>query len=147
MAHRDQRDRSSLSATQCDRPRREPARLAISTKDRTAAFGNTSATSGAIATTFELVRSRSMYCPRTNRPKSERLYSERSSSATTFLAFLIERPLSPRRKASGNHPNCVVAMYVSGPQPGVPKSKIVTRSRKRIEEHARSLVEGDPMSP
>ena len=77
---------------------REAARLAISAKDRNAAltaaeFGNRPATSGAM-TTFELARSRSMYFPRTNVPKSERLYSGRSSSLAIVLAFLIEFPLS-----------------------------------------------------
>jgi hypothetical protein len=65
-----------------------------------------------MTTTFELVRSRSMYFPRTNRPKSERLYSGRSSSAATVLAFLIELPLCSRRKTSGDDPNYVVMVYV-----------------------------------
>jgi len=53
-----------------------------------------------------------IYFPRTNVPKSERLYSGGSSSATTVLAFLIELPLWPRRRASGDDPNYVVAIYV-----------------------------------
>jgi hypothetical protein len=75
-------------------------------------FGNISASSGAMTTTLERVRSRLIHFPRTNVPKSERLYSGRSSSATTILAFLIELPLWPRRKASGDDPNYVVAIYV-----------------------------------
>jgi hypothetical protein len=104
---------SPLAATQRDRPRREPARLAISAKDRNAAltaaaFGNSSATSGAMTTTLELARSCSVYFPRTNAPKSERLYSERSSSAATVLAFLIELAFRSRRKRRGDDPNYVV---------------------------------------
>src|ERR1700723_1902611 len=77
-------DRSSLAATQRDRVCWDPARLTISAKERNAAltaaaFANRSAAFGAMTTTLELVRSRSVYFPRTNAPKSERLYSERSS--------------------------------------------------------------------
>jgi hypothetical protein len=110
-------DGSPLAATQRDRPRREPARLAISAKDRNAAltaaaFGNSSATSGAMTTTLEPARSFSVYFPRTNAPKSERLYSERSSSAAAVLAFLIELPFRSRRKTRGNDPNYVVILDV-----------------------------------
>jgi len=110
-------DRSPLAATQRDRVRRDPARLAISAKDRNAAltaaaFGNRSATSGAMTTTLELVRSRSVYFPRTNAPKSERLYSERSSSAAAVLAFLIELAFRSRRKTSSDDPNYVVILDV-----------------------------------
>lgn len=59
-----------------------------------------------------LVRSRSTYFPRTNAPKSERLYSERSSSAASDLAFLIELPLCPRCVASGDDSNDVVMLDV-----------------------------------
>src|SRR5215813_12267879 len=61
-----------------------PARWAISASDRSAAltdaaFGNRSDISGSSTTTFDLARSRLTYFPRTNAPKSERLYSARSS--------------------------------------------------------------------
>src|SRR5580692_3907262 len=110
-------DGSPLAATRRDRPRREPARLAISTKDRNAAltaaaFGNSSATSGSMTTTLELARSCSVYFPRTNVPKSERLYSERSSSAATVLAFLIELPFCSRRRTRADDPNYVVILDV-----------------------------------
>jgi hypothetical protein len=89
--------------TQRDRVRRAPARLAISVNNRNvpltaAAFGNRSATSGAMTTTFELVRSRSEYFLQANATKSERPYSPRSSSATVVLAFLARRAVMiPKR--------------------------------------------------
>jgi hypothetical protein len=42
-----------------------------------------------------------MYFPRTNVGKSERLYWDRSPSATSFLDFFIELPLCPRRTVPG----------------------------------------------
>jgi len=82
-----------------DRLRSEPARLAISARDRNAAFtaaafGNNSATSGSRMTTFELACSRATCFPRTNVPKSERRYSGRTSSVVNFLAFFTQLPLS-----------------------------------------------------
>lgn len=46
-----------------------------------------------------------MYFPRTNVPKSERLYSERSSSAAAVLAFLMELPFRSRCRTRGDDPN------------------------------------------
>ena len=43
-----------------------------------------------------------MYFPRTNGPKSERLYSERSSSAASVLALFIDPPLCPPRGTGGD---------------------------------------------
>src|SRR5208283_3478462 len=82
------------AAIHCGRIRREPARLAISARDRSdaltaAAFGNRSTTSGSITTTFELSWSRRTYFPRTSVPKSERLYSERDSPGAGLLGFFI----------------------------------------------------------
>src|ERR1017187_8374356 len=106
-----------LAAAGCDQLRREPARLAISARDRkaaltAAAFGNKSAISGSRTTTFELVWSRSTNFPRTSAPKSERLYSERRSSAASFLAFFIELPLCPRRERGGDDSNGVFMLRV-----------------------------------
>ena len=131
-----------LAATQRDRPRREPARLAISAKDRNAAltaaaFGNSSATSGAMTTTLELARSCSAYFPRTNAPKSERLYSVRSSFATTVLAFLVEPPFCSRRETRGDDPNYLVILARERPPADAPKMK---RQRSRTA----SRRENDP---
>lgn len=46
--------------------------------------------------TFELFSSLETYFPRTNVPKSERLYSRRNVSAEPPLAFFIDFPLGPR---------------------------------------------------
>src|ERR1035438_10273334 len=115
-----------------------------------AAFGNRSATSGSMTTTFELARSRSTYFPRTNVPKPERLYSERSSSAASVLAFLIQPSLRPRCGASGDDSNGLV-MHGVGHHKQPPRGRhakrhetpfvgrmirIVACGRQGIEEHA-----------
>jgi hypothetical protein len=85
---------------QCDPPRREPARLAISASDRNAALtaaelGNSSATSGSMTTTLERTCNRSMYFPRTSVSKSERLYCVRGFSTAGFLSFLTIAQIRP----------------------------------------------------
>jgi hypothetical protein len=112
-------DISPSPAGECDQLRREPARLAISARDRNAAltaaaFGNRSASSGSRTTTFELVWSRSMYFPRTNGPKSERLYSARSSSAASFLGLPHELPLCPRCVAKRTLTFHLSSVYATG---------------------------------
>ena len=104
--------------------------MAICASDRNAALtaaalGNKSVSSGAITTTLELVRSFSRYFRRTKGPKSERLYSERSSSAATVLSFLTGFPFCPRRRTSAD---------------GLDDRRendlrIIARYRKRIGEH------------
>lgn len=108
-----------------------PVRLAISANDRKAAltacpFGKKSASSGSITTTFELFLSRLMYFPRTNDGKSERLYSARSSSGASFLAFFINLSLCPSCLARRDDSN----------------SLSILCCRKRIEEYAGSFIEG-----
>src|SRR5439155_24360756 len=56
-------------------------------------FGKAFATSGSRTTTLVVSPIRRAYLPRTSLPKSERLYSRRSSSIGLRLAFFIDRPL------------------------------------------------------
>ena len=126
-----------------------------------APFGNRSATSGSRTTTFELVWSLSMYLPRTKAPKSERLYSERSSSEARFLAFLIQPPFCPRSMARSDDSNSVVMLHVCDNKQAPPRRhakcneapliegmiRIIASCRQGIEEYARSLVEGNTMLP
>jgi len=96
-----------------------------------------------------------MYFPRTNAPKSERLYSERSSSAAGFLTFLIKLPLCPRCVASGDDSNGVVMLSVCDHEEAtrgrhakrhetpfiLRMIRIIARCRQGIKEHARGFIE------
>jgi hypothetical protein len=94
----------------------EPERLAISASARNAVFteaalGNRSAISGSSKTTFELSSSRRAYFPRTNAPKSDRLYSDRSSPGF-FLVLFIQHSLFPSRFPSADDSNGAVPLSV-----------------------------------
>jgi hypothetical protein len=126
-----------------------------------AEFGKRSETLGSRTTTFELFCSRSMYFPRTNTPKSERLYSERRSSAASLLAFFIELPFSPRRFAATDDSDGIASLGMRNDEesPGGGHAKgyetpltdrmirVVTGGGERIKEHARSFFERDSVFP
>src|SRR5262249_50161685 len=65
-------------------------------------LGKTFATYGSRTTTFVEARTRLAYLPRTNSPKSDRLYSGRSQSFSSGLPFFINFPL-PFRCESGTN--------------------------------------------
>jgi len=77
-----------------------------------------------------------MYSPRTKGPKSERLYSERSSSAATVLTFFTEFPFCLRHRANADDLEIVERMI-----------RTIARYRKRIEAHARGLTGRDFVLP
>src|SRR5438309_11623969 len=63
-------------------------------------FGNASATSGSSTTMVVCSARRAAYFPLTSVPKSERLYSDLSSSTAFRLAFFIDFPFLSRRQTS-----------------------------------------------
>src|ERR1039457_6972663 len=87
------RDSPSASRLRAWRPSPEPRSAALTE----APFGNSSATSASITTTFELCRSRSVYFPRTNTPNSERMYSDRRSGSLPVTSVLSTGGLAVER--------------------------------------------------
>lgn len=62
-------------------------------------LGKTFATCGSSTITFVEVRTRLAYLPRTNSPRSDRLYSGRSQSLSSDLPFFINFPLKRKPRA------------------------------------------------
>ena len=97
-------------ARRLERVVRRAVVAATSRSPRNASFtalslGNASATSGSNTTTLVSVAARTAYFPRSSGPKSERLYSGRSSSTGFVLVFFIDFPLPSRRQTSTDYAN------------------------------------------
>ena len=92
-----------------------------------------------------------MDCPRTNAPKSERLYSERSPFAAGFLAFPTELPLCPRCVARGDEWNGVVMLSVVDHEEATRGRRFIEpetlqHSRRTAGENGRSsLLQNSPL--
>src|SRR5262245_25410208 len=99
--------RAAFARLRGERVLRRAEERATSMSPRRALFtasslGKTFATCGSRTTTFVEARTRLAYLPRTNSPKSDRLYSGRSQSLSSGLPFFINFSL-PFRCESGTN--------------------------------------------
>src|SRR2546425_5251491 len=76
-------------------------------------LGNACATCGSSTTTLVASATFRAYLPRTSVPKSERLYSGRSSSVGLRSAFFIDIPLTRSCGACTDNSDCIAAFGMS----------------------------------